>query len=117
MNKKHLQGIMAGCLLLSCSGAFAAEEWGEGTVQNIFTDTTNYGRCMIMVPEYSSTISCPSQWVSLGCAGDYHSKEDARRMWDVVQMAAALEQPIGFTVVDTEKYNGYCVVKNVGIYN
>ena len=115
MNKKYVQGIMAGCLLISCSGAFAADEWVTGKIARTLSDTTKYGKCMVMSPSFKPSINCPALWVSFSCSGDFNSKEDARRMWDSAQLAIALDLTVHIYIVDTEHQDGYCVAKRLDI--
>jgi hypothetical protein len=115
MNKKYLQGIMVAYLLISCSGAFAAGEWLTGKISMTLSDSNNYGKCMIRSPSFAPVIDCLGEWVSLSCSGDFNSKEDARRMWDSAQLAVALDLNVELYLVDTEKQNGYCVVKRLDV--
>jgi hypothetical protein len=113
IGKKYLQSVMVTCLLISGSGASAAGEWVSGNVSYIYTDSALFGNCMVHITGETS-LSCPQGWFSLGCAGDYMSKQVASRNYDMAQMAFVMETPINLWVQDSLKYNGYCVA--TGIY-
>jgi hypothetical protein len=115
MKNKYLHSVMAGCLLIGCSGAFAADYSVVGKPVATISDPVLFGKCMVKIDSYSPTNDCPAPWISLDCSGDYYSKEDARRMWDSIQMGFALDVNTEIVVTDAEKHNGWCVAKRVAL--
>ena len=112
IGKKYLQSVIVTCLLISSSGASAAEEWVNGIVDRLMTNPVNYGQCIVRTTG-TNNINCRQGWYSLGCTGDVVSKQVASKNFDIVQMAFAMELPIYLRIDDAIKYNGYCLATGV----
>ena len=114
IGKKYLQSVIVTCLLISSSGASAAGEWVSGNVSLLYTDKTAFGNCIVNITGETS-LNCPARWFSLGCAGDYMSKQVASLNYDTAQMAFVMDLPVNLWIDDSMKYNGYCVATGVYI--
>ena len=112
IGKKYLQSVIVTCLLISSSGASAAGDWVSGNVSLLYTDKTDFGKCIVNITGETS-LNCPQAWYSLGCAGDYISKPEASRNFDIVQMAFVMDLSVNLWLDDSMKYNGYCVATGV----
>jgi hypothetical protein len=97
--------------------ASAAISATSGTVEELLSSDSLFGECMARVQGYRPPSDCSPVWVSVDCAGDFNSKESSRRMFEVFQMALALEKPVDVFVEDTQRHNGWCVVKRVDVRN
>lgn len=97
--------------------AFAAISVSSGTVEELLSSENLFGNCMARVAGYSPPSDCSPVWASVDCSGDFNSKDNSRRMYETLQMAMALEKPVDLFVDDTERHNGWCVVKRVDIRN
>ena len=112
IGKKYLQSVILTCLLIISSGASAAAEWVSGKVLYLYTDSSLYGGCMVNI-ESETSLSCPQRWFSMGCAGDFLSKQEASKNYDMAKMAFVMDIPVNVWVNDSLKYNGYCVATGV----
>ena len=88
-----------------------------GSVEEILSSEEFFGNCMVRIVPYSAPANCKDSWVSFDCSGDFNSKENSRRMFEVAQMAMALGKPVDVFVEDTERHNGWCTAKRIDIRN
>jgi hypothetical protein len=112
IGKKYLQSVIVTCLLISSSGASAAEEWVSGIIDRLMTNPVNYGQCIVRTTG-TNNINCRQGWYSLGCTGDVVSKQVASKNFDIVQMAYVMGVPVKLLVDDSVTYNGYCLATGV----
>jgi len=97
------------------AGATEANVRGR-VIEVLVTKDSTYGGCMVKVSASVSGagLNCPNNnYVSFSCSGDFHSKEEALRMFDLALMAKALNHNVNFRVTDTQKHNGFCTVVRV----
>lgn len=115
MDIKWIKGLFVALVTCWSTSALSAVEGFYGPITGLLTDNELFGNCMLR-STYVSSINCPNKWVSIDCKGSYNSKENARRMWDVVLMTRALESQVYVVVNDAKKHNGYCVAERVDNY-
>lgn len=113
-----MKKIFATTLLLGISiGANAAVSKLTAKVDRVLhmSDDT-YGGCMAFVSVDPATVglNCKN-WVSFSCSGDFTSKDNAYRMFDMSQMALALNKNVQVFVNDAKKHNGYCFVERIDV--
>ena len=89
--------------------------WKE--IKEILLQDNAFGGCSVRPEGYSGTGSCKTNYVSLDCNGDFISKEAARRHYEAVQLAIALDKKVLLFVNDKQKHNGYCVAFRVRVLN
>ena len=79
-------------------------------------DGGRWGECMALldVSVQSYLPTCPAgNWVTFSCSGVFTTKDVANRMFDLAQMAKALNRPVSVYVDDSKKHNGYCYVNRI----
>ena len=86
-------------------------------ITRLLTDGEAFGHCMAMFGKLRTASGCKNNWLSFDCAGQFVSKEAARRHYEVAQMAIALEKEVVVFYEPTERHNGYCVVKRIDLLN
>lgn len=92
----------------------AGSQWVSGKVDKIYIQDKFYGGCVVHVDNWTSTsLSCPTGWFSLDCHGDFNSKSEAVRMYDLAQLSYATSTTLQANVTDSKKHNGYCVATGV----
>ena len=77
-----------------------------------------YGGCMarLSVSPHSEGLDCRTQpWVTFDCAGEYHSKSAAMRMFDTAQVAQLTGRTVEVIVDDTRKHGGFCLVRRMDL--
>ena len=82
------------------------------------TNESQYGGCMALISEspYDHGLDCPTgRWVTFDCAGEYISKTDASRMFDLAQMAFFTNQKVTLTVTDEMKHDRRCMAKRIDV--
>lgn len=81
-------------------------------------DGDRWGGCMAALSTSIQTYlpNCPSGWVTFSCSGYFTSKDVANRMFDLIQMAKALNRTVDVYVDDSKKHNGYCYVGRVDLH-
>lgn len=84
-------------------------------IRTMHTGDDNFGSCMAHLerPIADAGVDCRSYWVSFSCTGDFTTKDNAYRMYDMAQMAQALQRQAVLTVNDAKKHNGYCVAEAI----
>ncbi|MGR9115748.1 MAG: hypothetical protein ACU85E_08275 [Gammaproteobacteria bacterium] len=116
MKNRMKQLALSALLLLGLSiTAQAGQFWVTGNVLRTLSDGFNYGGCMIYL---STPINngCPaSGWVSLDCNGGYNRAGE--RNYASALMAFSLNKTVSVLVDNTQKYNGYCVVRRMDVIN
>ena len=105
--------FLSGVTFLSAS--FAAVDVETAKIETLLIDGNNYGKCMIYGSSFNPSNNCPANWFTIDCAGEFRPKEDARRMWDSVQLAYALDSTVEIVINDSYKHNGYCLVERMKI--
>ena len=106
---------LAACLL------FAGSAWGASALVNanvirILTNSGSfYGGCMIELDiDLASTgLNCTGSWVTFSCSGDFNSAQDAKRNFEMAQLAFAMQKPITVRVLDDQMHNGWCFANRV----
>lgn len=115
MNNNYVKSILKGILTLLALNGHTAVDYEKGVLDKTLSHTSFFGNCMIKSPSFNPSNNCPANWVSLDCSGDFHSKPNARRMWDSAQMAFALGASVEVWVNDAKKHNGYCVADQINV--
>ncbi len=59
------------------------------------------------------SLDCPGNWVTFSCSGDFSNKDAAYKMFDVAQLAYALDREVVVSVDDLKKHNSYCFAKRI----
>ena len=100
--------------------AYAAEGKLErvNVARVLATDESQYGGCMALISEspYEHGLDCPvGRWVTFDCAGEYVSKADASRMFDLAQMAFFTSRQVTLTVTDEMKHDRRCMAKRIDV--
>lgn len=114
------QRWMTGLLLMAlATSATAAVGNFNANVLRVISDNKWYGGCMasLSVAPSSIGLDCAGQSVTFSCTGDFATKDQAKRNFELAQMAMLLDAPIQVVVDDTKKHNGYCLVKRVDMVN
>lgn len=114
MQIRKLKVVLFFSVIMWAPVSTAAIEVFSGKILKTLTSSQNFGLCMLRV-DYQSTIDCSSRWVSVDCAGEYHSKETSRRLWDSAQLAMALDSSVFIVINDAKKHNGYCVADRLDV--
>lgn len=108
-------GLLLALCSLSSANVYAAISSVTTKVSRVLhVDDEQYGGCMARLESAASGVSC-STWVSFSCTGDFTSKSNAYRMFDLAQMALALDKSVRVYVNDAKKHNGYCMVERVDV--
>ena len=110
-----LIGLLA---LLVTSYTHAATGVVQGNVdRTLVAGDGRWGGCMVYLDVKINTVlpSCPSNWVSFSCTGNFTTKDAANRMFDSAMMAKALGKSVKVIVDDTKKHNGYCYAWRVDV--
>ncbi len=109
--------VITFCGLSSISNA--ANYKVTGNVVKVLTQDNegDFGNCMVRldVNISSSGASCPSQWISFSCTGDFNSKDIAYRLLDQATMSLVLGNEITVEVNDANRHNDYCVGHRVDL--
>lgn len=98
--------------------ASAATAWITATVSSLLvTEESAFGACLIRPGGADlSSLDCPTQWVTVDCAGTLGgSKGEAARKWDALNLAAVMKVKARMRVDDSQKINGWCFVDRVQI--
>ena len=105
-------------LVFCSSAAMAATARFDTTVQRVMSDADAFGGCMVYVETRLRDVGldCPSRWVSFSCSGDFASRADANRNFDIAQLALVTGATIRISVDDTQRHNGYCVSRRIDLY-
>jgi hypothetical protein len=109
--KKLLLGITLSAV--TTLNAQAAGFWVTGKINRTLVDKY-YGGAMIYLDRAIGN-DCPSRWVSLDTQGKYYSKEEGRNKLLSAMTAFGLDKTVSLYVYNTQKHNGYCVVRRIDI--
>ena len=60
---------------------------------------------------------CKADWVTFSCTGEFASKDIAYRMFDLAQMALALDHQVNLQISDLKMHNGFCFAKQIVVMN
>ena len=115
MRLKYLKNVTAGVLLLFAVSGHCVIDMQTALIERTLADSSSFGKCMLFSLSFQPANSCPGNWVSLDCDGNYHSKADGNRMWDSAQLALALNLRVRVWINDAKKINGYCVADRLDI--
>lgn len=109
--------LMSLALMSFASYTFAEVASVPTTIERIMhLDDGHFGGCMIRLADNPVNYGANCRtWVSFSCTGDFMTKDNAYRMFDMSQMAFALEKPVRVWVNDAKKHNGYCVVERIDV--
>ncbi len=99
--------VLVALIILPIS-VLAETAWVSGTVMRILTHTSNYGKCMILLPVKAEGLSCLNKWVSLDCKGEYSEKGDGDRMLNLALIAQSVGKEVSVQVDDSKKLGKYC---------
>ena len=102
---------MIALLVLSflASASYSATEWATGKVTSIYLDPNNYGMCIVKLDAFtSSTIGCPTSWISFSCSGDFNSKYTANKFMELAQISYVSSTNMSLKIDSNKKHNGYC---------
>jgi hypothetical protein len=78
---------------------------------------SRFGGCMARLdtsPSDSGS-SCRA-WATFSCTGDFTSKDNAYRMFDMSQMAFSLGKDVEMDLNDSRTHNGYCFVERMTVF-
>ena len=120
MKSKTLIIGLAMLALINFSNAWGASANMTTTVERVLTSAgTLYGGCMALLEgEPSSTgLVCTGRWVTFSCSGDFASRQDALRNFEMAQLAYALEKRVRVTLQDNFTHNGYCFARRIEMMN
>ena len=70
---------------------------------------------LLTIAPSSLGLDCPRKFVTFSCSGDFATKDQAKRNFELVQMAMLFDTRIQIVVDDTKKHNGYCFVNRVDV--
>ena len=103
---------LAATLILVPLSASGAVEWIRGaTVVEVLTRSdTIYGNCMIKINKNPSSLSCGSDWFTMSCSGDFGTKADNSRKYDLAVAAYITGRTVKFQVNDAKLHNGFCFI-------
>lgn len=117
--------ITINTVILLLGSAFAVSDAQAATarldnvkvVKVLVADEGRWGGCMALLDTNiaSSGLDCPSRWLSFSCSGDFTSKDVASKMFDVAQMALALDRRVEIYADDHLKHNGYCYANRIDV--
>ena len=114
MSKSRIKALILSVLMCWSAMSMAAVEGHYGKIKSLLADTELFGHCMLLT-DITTTLDCPELWISLDCKGSFGSKENTRRLWDLAQLAYAMDKGIYVVVNDQEKHNGYCSAERLEI--
>ena len=60
---------------------------------------------------------CKADCVTFSCTGKFASKDIAYRMFDLAQMALALDHQVNLQISDLRMHNGFCFAKQIIVMN
>jgi len=103
------------CVLTTQASAATGSLFSK--VNRVVSDNQYYGGCMALLAVAPSTLGldCSGKFVVFSCSGDFATKDQAKRNFELAQMAMLLDTQIQVVVDDTRKHNGYCFVKRVDL--
>ena len=104
-------------LIILTSPVKAVESASNIGITRLLVDAEKFGHCMALFRGLNTAGGCKNSWLSFDCAGQFVSKEAARRHYEVAQMAIALGKQVSVFYEPTERHNGYCVVKRIDLLN
>ncbi|MEM9003751.1 MAG: hypothetical protein AAGE59_09535 [Cyanobacteria bacterium P01_F01_bin.86] len=114
MKLKH---IAATALLALSANTYA--DVGDVTAKVtrvLHTDDNKFGGCMAHLDVNPATVGLDCRnWVSFSCTGDFTSKDNAYRMYDLSQMAFAMNKRVKVFINDEQKHNGFCVAERIDV--
>ena len=103
--------------LLISSVANSGTYLGEGRVDKVFTDNTNYGGCMAYItfdPNFAGT-NCDN-FISFGCDGQFISKSQANTNFSLAQLALVTGATVNIFADTSSTYNGnYCLADRIDV--
>jgi hypothetical protein len=110
--------IALGFILFSLTGfssfAHAAKYARSGFVAEMVSSEF-FGKCAVALRGFEPPPLCGDTYLSLDCEGEYYSKEHGVRMFEVSQMAFALEKSLTVWFTDDRTHNGKCVAYQVRV--
>jgi hypothetical protein len=104
--------------LMTAQGAWGASALLSANVEQLLTNSgTFYGGCMVRLDTNIATagLDCPGAWISFSCSGDFASTQDAKRNFEMAQLAFALDKEILVRVLDDQTHNGQCFANRVDL--
>ena len=84
--------------------------------RTVTTSDSLLGGCMVFLSVPVGT-GCTGNFVTFSCSGNFTTKDRAYRMFDMAQMAYAMNQRVTVYVDNTNLQNGYCFAKKIAVYN
>ena len=114
MSVNKIRSYLAWIALCWSVDSIAAVEVRNTAIQRLLSDTENFGYCMVYTAVTPSN-DCRSNWFSLDCKGDFHSKETSRLLLDFAQLAYAMESNVRIVINDQKKHNGFCVIDRLDV--
>lgn len=90
--------------------------FGAKIVRVLHMPNELFGTCMAQFDTDPSIagLDCPV-WGTFSCSGELSSKDTAYRLYDMAQMAFALDKPVLVWLNDQKKHNGYCFVERLDV--
>ena len=91
---------------------------GEFRITRMLVEPGTYAGCAVAVQPSPSGIDagCGINWLSAGCNGEHGaSKSEAAQIWEILQMAYVLDQPVLAVFGPNNVVNGKCVITRVDL--
>ena len=107
-----------GWLALVSSHAYAATGQLSGNVKRVLMDEDRYGHCLVRLDKdirEATGLNCKGDYVTMDCQGTYLDKVQAYKMFDLAQMAMALDKRIGVVVDDSRTHSDYCLATRIDV--
>jgi hypothetical protein len=103
--------LILGICLLTAGNAWGATALVTGNIERVMSLTgTLYGGCMALldVEPADAGLDCRSRWITFSCSGDFASRQDAQKNFELAQLAFVMEKPVRVAVRDNRTHNGFC---------
>jgi hypothetical protein len=104
--------IALGLLFLAGVG-HAATDRGFATIEGTIIDETRFGGCMALISEMPAGVSCPNNWVTFSCTGDFNSSSVGWKKFENSQIALLTNNRVRVYVDDARTHNGNCYVSRM----
>lgn len=110
--------LFAMCLMALCPiSVNAATGKFFSNVKRVVSDNDKFGGCMALLTVAPSSVGleCNGKFVSFSCTGDFASKDEAKRNFELTQIAMLVKSRVQIVVDDTKKHNGYCFANRIDL--